>query len=404
VFVGTVTKIEPPSIFGIPLAWSFPTENRVTFAVKEQFGGSTQKAIEVRTSTGCCACGIDFRRGSDYLVYAYRNAATGSLYAGICSRTALAAESAADLGYLRSLKSSAPPVARVYGFITNEAWDLRSGDKASEPLARVPVHLRLGSNEWQTMTDADGAYEFQGLRAGSYSLFVNLPHGLSAGDTRVFTLPEHGCSQQILVALEQAQVSGRIILDSDPPIRTLVALVPVAKGIGKPAKGFSAANGAFSVSHVAPGDYYLGVNISEPPSYSKGLGVPWQPTYYPGVQSQQAATQIHVNRGQRLQDFEFHLPPRLKQRIITGFVHWSNGKPAMAFVELKDNAFAHNVDLGNSRADGSFIVTGVVDRPYTISAVVGVGEGETPVHSPKVDLGLSANGPIHLVLSIPGRN
>jgi hypothetical protein len=237
-----------------------------------------------------------------------------------------------------------------------------------------------------------------------YSLFVNLPNGLSAGETRVISLPERGCSQQLLLALEQAQVNGRIILDSGPPIQTFVALVPIAKGTGKLAQGFAAADGTFNISHVAPGDYYLGVNISEPPRESRGLSAPWQPTYYPGVQSQQAATKIHVNSTQRLQGFEFHLPPRLTQRTITGFVHWSNGKPAMAFVELKDQAFDHNVDLGNSRADGSFIVTGVVDRPYSISAVAGVGEGDTPVHSPKVELGLSTNGPIHLVLNIPGRN
>src|SRR5262245_29871802 len=62
VFVGTVIKIEPPSIFGIPLAWPLPAENRVTFAINEQFGGLTQKTIEVRTSSGCCACGMEFHR------------------------------------------------------------------------------------------------------------------------------------------------------------------------------------------------------------------------------------------------------------------------------------------------------------------------------------------------------
>jgi hypothetical protein len=268
----------------------------------------------------------------------------------------------------------------------------------------VLVHLQAGSNEWQTVTDADGLYDFPALRAGTYSLSVNLPHGLSAGETRVISLPEHGCSQQILLALEQAEVSGRIIFDSGPPIQTFVGLVPVAKRPGKLAQGFSAADGTFKISHVAPGDYYLGVNISEPPRDSRGLSAPWQPTYYPGVQSQTAATQIHINSAQRSQGLDFHLPPPLKQRTITGFVHRSNGKPVMAFVELKDNEFDHNVDLGNSRADGSFIVTGVVDRPYSISAVAGLGQGETPVHSPKVELGLSTSGPIHLVLSVAGRN
>jgi hypothetical protein len=76
----------------------------------------------------------------------------------------------------------------------------------------------------------------------------------------------------------------------------------------------------------------------------------------------------------------------------------------MAFVELKDNALESNVNLANSGRDGRFTVTGVVDRPYSVSAVIGLGEHETPVHSAKVDLGLSENGPVHLVLSLPGKN
>jgi hypothetical protein len=76
----------------------------------------------------------------------------------------------------------------------------------------------------------------------------------------------------------------------------------------------------------------------------------------------------------------------------------------MAFVELKDDVFEGNVDLGNSRGDGTFKVTGVVGRLYSISAVIGISEGQSPMHSPRIDLGPSSNGPVHLVLSIPGQN
>src|SRR5215471_2301590 len=88
VFLGTVVAIDPPSVFGIPLAWPFPAERRVTFAIKEQFSGLTQKKIEIHTAAGCCACGIDFQRGRDYLVYAHRNAVTRTLQTSICTRTA----------------------------------------------------------------------------------------------------------------------------------------------------------------------------------------------------------------------------------------------------------------------------------------------------------------------------
>jgi hypothetical protein len=164
------------------------------------------------------------------------------------------------------------------------------------------------------------------------------------------------------------------------------------------------AGGSFIIPNIIPGDYYLGVNISDPPREGHGLSAPWQPTYFPGVQNRAAAAKIHVSRGEQLQGFEFPLAPKLKQRTIRGFVHWPNGKPAMAFVELRDNEFAQNVDLANTGPDGSFTVTGVVDRVYSVSGVTGPGERAAPMHSPKVDIGLSMDGPVNLVLSIPGRN
>lgn len=53
-----------------------------------------------------------------------------------------------------------------------------------------------------------------------------------------------------------------------------------------------------------------------------------------------------------LQEFEFRLPPRLKQRTMTGVVEQANGKPAIAFfalLALKDNKFQNNVDLANGK-------------------------------------------------------
>jgi hypothetical protein len=402
VFLGTVTSIAPLTVFGFPLALHWPDEFRVKFAVKEQFGGPAQKTIEVGTAFGCCACGIEFQRGKEYLVYALRDHVTGSLHTSICTRTANASDAADDLAYLRSLKSSTPPAARIYGFITGAEMDLRA-EKATVPVGGTPVLLRMGSNEWRTSTDASGNYEFQPLQAGTYSLTVNLPHKLSAGDPHVISLPEHGCSFQPLMAREQAEVRGRII-DAGPSIPTFVALVPVSKGAGKLATGFSNASGAFTISHVSPGDYYLGVNISEPPRDHGGLRAPWQPTYYPGVQRREAATPIHISSAEQLEGFEFKFPPRLRQRTITGFVHWPDGKPASVWVELKDDEFEDNVDLAESGRDGSFSVIGVVDRLYHISATTRSDAKETPAHSPRIDLGISSNGPIRLVLSLPGRD
>jgi hypothetical protein len=328
VFVGTVAHRDPITIFGFPLAWPFPTERRVTFVVKERFSGATDNTIEVRTGMGCCDCSIDFRRGRDYLVYAYRNPVNRVLYTGTCTRSRQVENAASDLAFLRSLASSAPP-ARVYGFITGSVWDIRFGEKATEPFAGVPLHLKSDTREWRTSTDAIGAYDFPGLPAGTFSLFADLSRKLGGGEPRTVSIHEHGCSQQILLAVEQGQLSGRILEDGGQETRTFVSLVPIVDNgsSGKAVAGFSAEDGAFTITHVAPGDYLLGVNISEPPREGHGLSAPWQPTYYPGVQNRTLAKQIHINSAQRLQGFEFRLPPQLKPRTITGVVEWPNGKP-----------------------------------------------------------------------------
>ncbi len=405
VFVGRPESIDPLTIFGIPLMWPWrPLERHVRFAVTERFVGAIENVVEVTTGMGGGDCGIDFERGRGYLVYAYRNQTTRELYTGICTRTADLEDAVSDLGYLRSLSGNAPP-AHVYGFVTGTWLDFRTRGKVAEPVVGVPIQLKSNGRDWKTVTDAEGAYDFPALPPGTFSMSADLPRHLGGGEPRVVSLHDHGCSEQILVATERASISGKVLDDLDSPVSSTVHLTPTSSASsGRVVSGYAGRDGAFTIEHVAPGEYYLGVNIVWPPSGGHGLNMPWQPTYYPGVQNKALGQRIHIDSAQHLHGFEFHLPPRLKPRTITGTVTWPSGKPAMAFVELKDNAFDSNADLANSGWDGSFTITGVVDRPYSISAVAGLGAKETPIHSAKVDLGLSANGPVHLVLSIPGKN
>ncbi len=379
-----------------------PLERHVRFAVSERFVGAKENFVEVTTGMGGGDCGLDFERGRGYLVYAYRNQTTRELYTGVCTRTAYLENAAEDIAYLRSLAGNAPP-ARLYGIVTSSTRDLYMGRKATEPVVGVPIQLRSNGRDWKTTTDTEGAYDFPALPPGKFSMSADLPRHLGGGEPRAVSLHDHGCSEQILIATERASIRGKVLDDLDSPVSTTIHLTPTSSASGRVVSGYARRDGVFTIEHVTPGEYYLGVNIVWPPS-GHGLSMPWQPTYYPGVQNKALARRIHIDSAQHLQGFEFHLPPRLQPRTITGTVTWPSGKSAMAFVELKDNAFESNADLANSGRDGEFIVTGVVDRPYSISAVTGLGANGTPVHSAKVDLAPSDNGPIHLVLSIPGKN
>src|SRR5262249_61585991 len=59
-------------------------------------------------------CGVGFKRGERYLVYAYTNPQDNKLYTSICMRTRALSQAGEDLQYLRGLSSAAPGV-RIYG-------------------------------------------------------------------------------------------------------------------------------------------------------------------------------------------------------------------------------------------------------------------------------------------------
>jgi hypothetical protein len=404
VFLGKVVNISKKLVSGSFL------RNQVTFEVVENFNGAATRTIQIETGIGGGDCGFPFQNGREYLVYGSRNPGTHLLSTGICSRTDAVERASSALTYLRSLAKGGPP-SRVFGFVTGYhsliGSELRYAEKAPLPIANVAIRLESQTINKRTITDSMGNYAFDGLPPGDFTVSAEMPNNLGGGEKRKVHLLDHACSEQIFIAVEQAQITGRILDDRQLPlITTEVAMVSVG-GSTKPGvfTDFTYQQGVFTIRRLPPGDYVLGVNISEPPREGPNLSHPFPPTYYPGVPNRAGAKIIHVESGQDLAGFELRLPPRLKQRTITGSVEWPDGKPALgAFVELKDSEFPdNNVDLGNSRKDGTFTVTGVEGRQYSVSAVIGISEGQHPFHSETVLLKSGDNASIHLVLSQPGK-
>ncbi len=385
-------------------------QKHVVFQVAENFNGASSKTIEIVTGIGGGDCGFHFQEDHEYLVYASHNKETRSLYAGICSRTAPVERAAADLVYLRSLAKGGPP-SRVFGFVTGYSpgvgIELRYAERAPHPIANVPVRLDSEGASRRTVTDSLGNYTFDGLAAGTFTVSADMPKNLGGGEKRTVSLRNHACSESNFIAVERAQLMGRLLDDIGVPVvTTQVVMVRADSSKGSDIiMAFTDAQGFFKVQRLPPGDFVLGVNITEPPREGKHLGDPFPPTYFPGVPDRANARIIHVEIAQQLAGFELRLPARLKQRTIVGRVTWPDGKPARgAFVELKDSEFVDtNVDLGTAGSNGAFAVTGVQGRPYNLTSVIGIGEGQNPVHTETFQLKPEENGPIHLVLSFPGR-
>jgi hypothetical protein len=68
------------------------------FEVAGQWKGSVPQIVEVATANICCICGVSFRKGETYIVYA--NGTAAELSANSCSRTSVITGKSRDEKYL----------------------------------------------------------------------------------------------------------------------------------------------------------------------------------------------------------------------------------------------------------------------------------------------------------------
>jgi hypothetical protein len=279
---------------------------------------------------------------------------------------------------------------------------MRYSDKAPKPVAGVPINLEYGNAVEQAVTDEKGNYSFESLPSGRFTISAEMPNNMGGGVKRSFYVPAHACSEQNFIANQTGQISGKLFNQQGQPVITaVVAVVPLGDS-PKPSvnEAYTDAHGEFRLQHLPPGEYLLGVNVTEPPRVGKYLSCPFPPTYSPGVIDRSAATVIHVNGKQPVSGLELRLTAPLPRRTITGTVTRSDGQSAPgAFIELKDSEFPNrNVDLGTAGQDGRFVVTGVVGRRYSVFAVTGTREEEIRMQSDIVPLSSDNNGPVTLIL------
>ena len=177
VFVGTVEAVDERGEAGTPGA-----VRQVRLLVDENFRGAGVKrgaSLEVVTGFGGGDCGYGFERGERYLVYAQHRSGGGSLYAGICSRTARLADAADDLAYLRA-RDRAERTAGIEGRIDELRRDPgTSNTYMVGPMRGVTVIAeRDGDGQRaEAKTDGQGWFRIWGLTFGQYRVRAVLPDG-----------------------------------------------------------------------------------------------------------------------------------------------------------------------------------------------------------------------------------
>lgn len=125
--------------------------------------GNASGVVEVSTGAGGGDCGYGFRRGEVYVIYA-RKGAQGALSTNICAPTKLLSKASADLEYFKGIDAPSSG-GRIYGTARLET---KGADLAAAK--NVTVVLTGHSRSWNAVTDDKGAFEFNDLPAGEYTV------------------------------------------------------------------------------------------------------------------------------------------------------------------------------------------------------------------------------------------
>jgi Carboxypeptidase regulatory-like domain len=297
----------------------------VSFAVEETFLGPQKTSAEVITGMGGGDCGVGFKRGERYLVYAYTNPQDNKLYTSICMRTRALSQAGEDLQYLRGL-SSAPPGVRIYGEV-QRYWSGVNAGRQPESMAGIKVSIDGTKKRVELMTDLKGRFSAGGLPGSVYKVKISLPQGLmSYSPEREIKVADRGCAMVLFDIVSDGRLSGRVLDFNGRPMPNVeIALCNSEEKMYrcKLSNAYSDKDGLYEFKAIPPGRYALGV-------WFDGLEIrnrPSQQIYYPGVDNIDQATIVTIDEGEKVEMNDLVLPPPRVEHSVEGVVEWPDGKP-----------------------------------------------------------------------------
>jgi hypothetical protein len=333
-------------------------QSRYTFAVSETFAGTSGGEAIVYSGRGGADCSYHFKKGEQYLVYAYQ-VSDQTLHATICSRTQPAGRAEILLRQLRAAKEH-KPVASIYGLLqrTQQPYNGTWSADYDQPVPNTKIHLRLNSGKvFTTKTDGFGAYAFYDLPEGTYQVSADLPQNLGIAQTILsdapppITLPAQSCYQYDIDAMPQSRIIGHLFAPDGSLVDGGVELFTRESYEQEREKSgwweYAEGEKGFHFLHVAPGDYILVFNNSD----KADPGAPYPRTFYPGVTDFARAVPLHVSEDDREVKADIHLSGGEETNEIMVRLEWSGlykgKKDDLLFLSFTsdsgDHPFAHDM-------------------------------------------------------------
>jgi len=329
---------------------------------------------------------------------------------------------AAQTGPARDTPAQAQVTAEApSGRISGRVYSLETGRPVAG--ARVTINAPELSRGSAALTDDDGAFEFQGLPAGRFTLSVSKAGfvSLSWGQRRPLQpgTPVQLSEGQTLSGIDfrmprGSVISGRLSDQSGEPLAGVMIrvmrsqLVQGQRQFVPVGSGMTDDRGQYRIWGLNPGDYYVSAaapSIDGPQRGDNpgsrvnvgGSGVALSrgvtdgssvatltdaPTFYPGVVSALEARPINVGLSAEASGVDFSLL-RVHTSTVSGRVIGIDGGPARGAAvtlsaegqSLRSGGPFGGGYSGRVQADGSFSIGGVPPGRYTLRAFGGGGRG-----------------------------
>ncbi len=365
VFVGTVRDVTKDD-----------EGQRVTFDVEQVQRGESAPTMTVRAVTSDVSRSL-FHVGDRYVVYAY--GAGAEKFIGACGRTRLVNEAQEDLAYFREMKAPGSG-GHIFGSVRHEEPDfVAHGTRDRGPIAGLTIRLQGRGLNREVSTANDGAFDFDGLLPGEYTLSLGAPERMllearlsgvyrtpAPGSYTVSLRDARGCMPISFAVRERGGIRGVLLDDRGAPVEgeLVHAIAAVNAGTSQPVpveRVRTGAGGRFEFTPLPRGQYVLVLNRDDRPESTEFD----RRAYHPGTRVLDEAKIVTVDGPTIVDAGTFRVPSDPVERTITGVVVWSDGVPGSDAELVLHGAAPERVPIDTA---GRFRVTLPYGARFTLRA------------------------------------
>lgn len=328
-----------------------------TFEVQESLNAPSPlgTSVDVHHGTIGSMCGITFRRGERYVVYASTN--SGVLAVGRCSRTHVFRAKDEDVAFVHALPKRT--TALVEGKL------VRSEGHEKAPLGGVEI--RAADAGVSTKTSATGAFTLA-LPPGLHTLELVSESLVPWGDrTTVVNVPHPAaCAHPTIPVQWNGRIEGTVTTADGAPVVgvEVFALAKRESDRHWRLSARTAADGTFLIHGAAPGAFLVAISPSDFGGTSPES--PWPAMFAPGVNDLKKATVVNVSAAGKAGPVSFVVPKPQSTVMLRVIVKSADGKPVKgAFVSVAPTGGTRSTG-GSTDASGVSTVKELAGEPLTV--------------------------------------